>query len=199
MGKQTYQQAVTFFLDTAARVRPEQWGQPALGVWTARELVGHTMRALVTVRDYAANRPESITLDSPVAYYQAVGGLTGVHEQVAARGKEAGASLGDDPVAAVRGVADDVSALVASLPDEHPLSTRFGGIRLNDYLPTRVVELVVHTADLATALGIEPEPPAEALSEVLHLLADLAVANGRGVSLALIATGRRATPGFTVL
>ena len=39
---------------------------------------------------------------------------------------------------------------------EELLTSIVGGMRLADYLPTRVLELVVHTADLAVALGLAP-------------------------------------------
>ena len=100
------------------------------------------------------------------------------------------------------------------------LTTIAGGMRLADYLPTRTFELVVHTADLATAIGLPAETsvgapgevpggapsdapgvvPAAAARQALDLVAELAVADGRAVPLLLAATGRTALPaGFSVL
>jgi hypothetical protein len=72
--------------------------------------------------------------------------------------------------------------------------------RRGGYLPTRTFELAVHTADLATALGLPPDVPATAAAQALHLVADLAVADGLAGPLLLAATGRPGLPaGFSVL
>jgi hypothetical protein len=68
-------------------------------------------------------------------------------------------------------------------------------MRLVDYLPTRVFELVVHTLDLATALSCEVIVPASATSIALHLLADLAARQpDKAAPLLRAATGRGPLP-----
>ena len=62
------------------------------------------------------------------------------------------------------------------------IRTRFGAIRLGDYLQTRTVELVVHTSDLALAVGREPHLPSAAVASTLHVISDAAVLNGRGLA-----------------
>jgi hypothetical protein len=80
------------------------------------------------------------------------------------------------------------------------VTTVVGGMRLRDYLPTRTFELVVHTSDLAAAIGVRPEVPAPAARQALLVVADLAVAAGLAAPLLLAATGRPGLPtGFTVL
>ena len=44
MNKGAYEQAAQFFADTVAKVGPNQWDDSALGVWSVRDLVGHTSR-----------------------------------------------------------------------------------------------------------------------------------------------------------
>jgi hypothetical protein len=93
-----------------------------------------------------------------------------------------------------------VLPLVAARPDDAPVQTAVGGMRLGDYLPTRVFELVVHTLDLAVALDLVVEPPAEALALCLELAANLAQQRGQGVAVLLALTGRRAlASGFSLL
>jgi hypothetical protein len=74
-------------------------------------------------------------------------------------------------------------------------------MRLIDYLPSRVFELVVHTLDLATALAVPVTVPESAARVALHLLADLAVTQPEKTApLLLSATGRGALPaGYTAL
>ena len=80
------------------------------------------------------------------------------------------------------------------------MTTIAGGMRLQDYLPTRTFELCVHTSDLATTLGVPLDVPATAATQALQVVAELAVADGLSGPLLLAATGRPALhPGFSVL
>jgi len=65
---------------------------------------------------------------------------------------------------------------------------------LASYLPTRTLELVVHSLDIAAAVpNIEPPQfSAEVLSEVARVAATAAVLLGRGTELILALTGRGA-------
>ena len=73
-------------------------------------------------------------------------------------------------------------------------------MRLSDYLPTRTFELVVHTADLAAAIGVRSEPPAVPAAQALDLVARLAVEEQAAGRLLRAVTGREGLPpGFSVL
>jgi hypothetical protein len=73
-------------------------------------------------------------------------------------------------------------------------------MRLADYLPTRTFDLAVHTTDLATAPGVPADLPATAAAQALHVVTDLAVADGLAGPLLLAATGRTGLPaGFSLL
>jgi hypothetical protein len=93
-----------------------------------------------------------------------------------------------------------VQAKVASAPDDAFVATVAGGMRLIEYLPTRTFELVVHTADLTSALGIAAAPPAVAAASALRLAADLALERDSAVDVLLALTGRRPLPdGFSIV
>ena len=186
MSKETFSEAVGFFLDVASRVPDDAWTKDALGVWNVRDLVGHTSRAILLVEEYATEGTTRTNVGSP--------------NEIAERGRQAGRALGDDPVSAVRVLADRVLELVDSLPDDHPVHTP-GGVRpLSRYLPTRVAELTVHTIDLAEALGVEAVPPRECIRATLYVLADYAVRQETGVQAAFALTGRAPLPpGFSVV
>ena len=86
------------------------------------------------------------------------------------------------------------------IPDDFLLAPPTGGVRLSDYLPTRTLELIVHTLDLARAVELRAQPPAQPLSTTLALLADLALLQGEGPDVALALTGRGPLPpGFSVM
>jgi hypothetical protein len=109
-------------------------------------------------------------------------------------------ALGADPIAAIRSIAPRVLAQVKTAADEALVSTPVGGMRLIDYLPSRVFELAVHTLDLATALPVTVTLPETVAAVTLHLLADLALQPDKAAALLLAATGRRALPaGFWAL
>jgi hypothetical protein len=155
---------------------------------------------LLTVEVYLAKPATQREVMRPVDYFlRAQAGLADP-ASVAARGRAAGADLGPDPTAAVRDIATRVLAQVQSAADELLVSTPVGGMRLIDYLPSRVFELAVHTLDIAAALPAAVTFPATVAAVSLHLLADLAAQPGKAASLLLAATGRHALPaGFSVL
>ncbi|WP_337062616.1 maleylpyruvate isomerase N-terminal domain-containing protein [Kineococcus sp. G2] len=190
--------AARWFARTAALVG-DRWSSPGLGEWDVRALVGHTSRSPLTVEAYLARPADRVDVASAVEYYRATRAIA-AGPGVAQRGRDAGAALGADPAAEVVAITERVTALLAGRDGTELLTTIVGGMRLADYLPTRTVELTVHTADLAVALGVPAEPPASAAAHTLRVAADLAVADGRAAPLLLAATGRAGLPaGFSVL
>jgi uncharacterized protein (TIGR03083 family) len=200
MIREAYEIAAELFVNTVEQVGPTQWEQPGLGVWTVRDLVGHASRALLTVELYLAKPAVQREVVRPVDYLlRAQAGLADP-ASVAARGREAGVALGSDPIAAVRDIAARVLAQVQTASDEALLSTPVGGMRLIDYLPSRIFELAVHTLDIAAALPVMVTLPAPVAAVALYLLADMALQSDKAATLLLAATGRRALPaGFWVL
>ncbi|MGC3992687.1 MAG: maleylpyruvate isomerase N-terminal domain-containing protein [Propionicimonas sp.] len=197
-ARQAYSEATVWFQEVLAQV-DDRWEEPGLGEWDVRALAGHTSRSFLTVESYLAVPAAAVEVESARDYYLAISGMS-AGADIAQRGRDAGRALGDDPVAAVAELARRVLALLADRDGEELPTTIAGGMRLRDFVLTRVLELTVHTSDLAVALGIPVEPPGLPARLTLTLIADLAVAGGRAGDLLLASTGRRALPdGFTVL
>jgi len=197
-SRTAFADAAGWFVRTAALVS-DRWDQPALGEWDVRALVGHTSRALATVETYLARPAPAAEIGSAPDYFRATRAAA-AGPAVAARGRDAGTALGSDPAAAVAQLAARVLALADAHDGTALLMTIAGGMQLADYLPTRTFELAVHTADLATALGIPPDVPATAAAQALNIIADLALTGGLAGPLLLAATGRPGLPaGFSVL
>lgn len=197
-ARRAFTDAAEWFVRTAASV-DDRWDQPGLGEWDVRALVGHTSRSLLTVEAYLARPAAGVEIPSAADYYRATRAAA-ADSAVAARGREAGAALGCDPAVAVAEIATRVLPLLDGRDGRELVTTIAGGMRLADYLPTRTFELAVHTADLATALKIPPDVPSTAAAQALHLVVDLAVADGLAGPLLLAATGRPSLPGgFSVL
>lgn len=186
------------------------WNQLGLGEWSVRDLVGHTSRALSTIETYldiaaeedAVGVAAPIEVTSPAAYYQRAL-AAGTPEVIAERGRETAATLGDRPEAAVAALAARVRARLATLDGTEPADTPAGRIRISEYLPSRTVELTVHTSDLLQSQGVpaaEQVVPEPAAAATLHVLADLAAQRGVAAPLLRAATGRAPLPaGFSVL
>ena len=200
MIKEAFTQAARYFAESVARVGPTQWDNPALGIWTVRDLVGHTSRSITRVEEFGTQRAERADIASAAHHYHVSLASDGVDDAIAQSGRVAGGELGDDPASVVRDAVERVLPLVAATPEDAIIAYTNGGIRIGHYLQTRVLELTIHALDLNAAIGAEVEPPREALLETLHLLADLAADSGHGGALALAATGRGVLPDrFSVL
>ncbi|WP_188944826.1 maleylpyruvate isomerase N-terminal domain-containing protein [Nakamurella endophytica] len=192
--------AATWFVTTAgdAAGQPDR---PALGVWTVRDLVGHTGRALLTVENYLQDSTAgAVDMASPAAYYRRAQAALADPVAVAERGRAAGAALGEDLAGSVAAIASRVLARVAAAGPDDAVDSPVGRLRLVDYLPTRTFELTVHTCDLAVAIGVAPAVPDAAAAASLALAADLAVDRQVSGPLLLALTGRTALPeGFSLL
>ena len=194
-----YAEAAAWFVDTVALVG-DRWDEPGLGEWDVRALVGHTSRSFVTVETYLAQPADDVEVDSTADYYRATREMAATGAGVAERGREAGRALGEDPLSSLSVLATRVVELVGTVDGTELVTTIAGGMRLGDYLPTRIFELVVHTLDLGRALGASLDVPARPAATVLALVSELAIGDGLAGPLVLAATGRGGLPdGFSVL
>jgi len=190
MSKEAFRQAGNFFADTVDEITASQWDESALGVWNVRDLVGHTSASLGRIAQFSQQRADKVDIVSAAQHYHVSLAVKGMDDDIADRGREAGQELGDDIAATIRTSLNKALAVLDTVPDGTIIAYPNGGIKIERYLETRVLELTVHTLDIQAATGIEVEPPREALACTLHLLADLAVDSGHGGQLALLATGR---------
>lgn len=193
-----FEAAASAFVEVVDQIPPDRYGDAALGTWSLRDLVGHTSRALLTVEMYLARQPAAVSLDSPVAYLvasSASGTSAAGSEAIAQRGRDAGIALGPDPAASVRAIAHRLTALVDRTADDAPLATPFGGISLASYLPTRALELTVHTLDILGVLGTPaPDVLGEPTAACLHLVAEVVGATPAAADVLLALVGRRELP-----
>lgn len=164
----------------------ERWRDAsALEGFTVGGIAGHL---------YAATRRFEVALDEPIPEPVKVGGLAefyslnrvddpedlaaGLHPLVREDG-ERRAEYGPEAVA--ERFRELVSRLKTRLPEEPPdrlvrvWTVPDGATRLEAYLATRVVELVVHADDLAASLDLPPLAlPQDAASVVIEVFVELA-------------------------
>ena len=197
--RNAFRESALQFVGVLERVQPDAWENPGLGEWTIRELVAHVLKTFDGPADFA-ELDGAPAADSAAAYYVLAMSSPRIHEEVAEGARERATSLGDDLADAARGIVARTLDAVDALEDSAPVATTVGAIRVVDYLPTRVVEIVIHTQDIAAAAGVVFEPSHDALTVSLALLGEIAVEHGDGVALAMALSGRGSLPeGFNVL
>lgn len=153
--------------DAVLALPPEALDGPTrLGEWTVRELAGHIAAAVGAVARCLAEpeppRQELALLDWPL---RTAGAAARIDEDTRAVDVS-------DPAALYGRVGEAYEEGVAGAPDDRLVPTRFGAMRLADFLVTRTVELVVHTDDLSAATGVAIPYDRQALAACTRLLAD---------------------------
>lgn len=193
---------------TLAAVPADAWRLPALGEWSVSELVAHLVRGATRVPVYldASSElpPDAVPACDRVSYWRQ--DMEAVAPAVAARARAE--AEGVDPLTWPARFADGWRATAERAAATGPaalVDALRGPMRLDEYLATRVLEVVVHHLDLRTALGQPPAPTEDAARLVI---ADLEGLLGEPKPRALgrtrflrVATGRLPSddPRFPVL
>lgn len=161
-----------------------RWAEPsALPYYTIAGLAGHLARAVFTVDKYldSVSAPTGEPTDAAgylatvLADHDPVD--SGFHREVRDRALEE-ASDGPEALAStVRAVRERLADTLLETGMTRPIAVRDGvTLTVDEYLKTRLVELVVHIDDLSTSIGLaEPEGvPTSAYGEVAAVLGRLA-------------------------
>ncbi|MGR8009738.1 sterol carrier family protein [Streptomyces hypolithicus] len=162
---------------------PAQLALPThLAGWTVRDLAAHLAATVGAV---------SRTLEQPAPSQQEVTLLQWPFASAALARQ-----ISDDALALAESVPDPetlsalyertgarLTELLPAASDDRLLATRVGAVRLDDFLVTRTVELVVHTDDLNRAAGLAVPYDRQALAACTRLLADALAAKAPGASV----------------
>ncbi|MFG1941431.1 maleylpyruvate isomerase N-terminal domain-containing protein [Nonomuraea sp. NPDC048826] len=161
------------------------WGKPsALTEFSVGGLAGHLAHQLVRVSgllepaDGAAGEPATL-LEHYTRSPWVQAGLDHESNVSVRRGGEQVAADGPAALAArAAELLEDQRRAVPAQPADRVVALPWTGwsLTLDDFLLTRLMELVVHSDDLAASVGVEtPELPTEVIDPVVDLLARLAV------------------------
>lgn len=190
---------------TLADIAVDAWTRPGLGTWTVAELVAHLVRQVTRLAAYAdAPVDAAAPAVDRVAYYRY--DHAAMAPDVARRAVELAREVDAETLPALfaEGWREDAQ-VAAELPADRLIATIRGPMRSDEYLATRLVEVVVHHADLRQALDLAPNPTPPAGRLVADLLEGLLGAprprNLGRVRFLLTATGRLPSddPRFPVL
>ena len=190
----------TAFLDASISIRPliesnelqARWDDPSvLENFSIKGLAGHLVRAVQGAVGYLAQDvPEGAQPIPAPDYYATVLRSLGEsgNKEVIVRGEENARGGPAALVAAYEQALVDLERALGSEPSDRLVRVFMDVIlRYDDYLPSRMCELLIHADDLAVSLGIDPPPPEEALDIAIGHLVDVArrVHGDRAVLIAL--------------
>jgi hypothetical protein len=168
--------------DLLARPEVEEaWdGASALPEFTVRGLAGHLLRATGSVAAYL-DRPEPDGEPISAARYYAVAVEepdihSDVHRAIRQRGEDEAARGYESVRARSYELLETLAARLASEPPDRKVRAYKDLVLLiDDYLLTRLIELVVHVDDLAVSTGIPaPDLPVEATRLAIESLVETA-------------------------
>ena len=187
-----FREASRWWRSIVGAIDEHRWDQAALGEWDVRELVAHADRAYKTVLEYTVGDVKDDTIIySAAGYFRTVLAEETPHVHIAARARREAAERADW-LAATDQLADATEQTLRDLPGDTPVHTFVGEMLLDQYLATRIVELVVHGLDLSAAIDLPTPPPLLAAKVAIEVLLDLATPADIGSILRLM-TGRPAS------
>ena len=184
----------------AGRELRERWEAPsALELMTVGALAGHLLRATALVDSYL-DRPEPDSRTSSVirpAQYLAQA-LTdddlhgALHQSIRQRGEEMAAGGAEAVLQRWDATASTLRGRLKAEPAERMVSVLDDMVlTLDDYLRTRILELCVHSDDLAVSLDVPaPALPEEAVDVAVGILMEVARIRHGGLAV-LRALARR--------
>ena len=143
--------------DTLATIPSDGWERPALGSWRLAELVAHLVRGATRVIAYLPEPVPDAPLVDRIEYWRF--DADGEAPAIAKRAVEEAAAV--EPASLPGRFSMGWRASAAAASDHGPdqlLPTFRGPMRLDEYLATRVVEMVVHHLDVRVALDLPPAP-----------------------------------------
>ena len=197
---ETWMSAARAFVELVNQLPADRWEAPGLGVWSLRDLVGHTSSAGLGAVIATLDRPASSEdIASPELYYAFAKSVEPATYQAAVASsiqdaRQQGERLGDHPAAAVQLLVDQAIARLDAAEGNILIESAAGGMRLNSWLPTRTFELAVHSLDITRAAGLPALLPDHVIADTAALAARIATATGDGLSLLLAMTGRGPLP-----
>jgi uncharacterized protein (TIGR03083 family) len=175
----------TSLADVVDQLPDDVFSEPTrLTGWRVAELVAHFAACVNAVpRRLAESAPQAEDLLTVAQYLTAAPSAGDVIAQ-----REIDTAVRENPSQIRESLASallNLRAALADVPGERVINTRFGAMRLDDFVVTRCLEGVVHGLDLAQVPGVVTVSDLEALRITTRALLDTMVAKapGRAVEL----------------
>lgn len=152
----------------------------ALDGYTVGGLVGHVVSSTSSVYRYIDGESPDAPTHDKVDYYAVLPGpaeAPALHAEVRGRGTAIAATGHQSVSDQLRTLIDGLPRRLADAPGDQVMVVIRGiAITIDDYLETRIVELVVHHGDVQASIGGFGDPPPP---EALAIAVDLLIATAR--------------------
>jgi len=175
--RRAFRAAAVSFADVVARVPDGRWDEPAEGDRTLRELAARAADSgLRQVPSVLATPADEVARASSEDYWL-----------VARPSDDSAEGLAGVPVGDLVGLATQA---LGRVEDDALVTTRAGGMRVRDWIPTRTLLLVMRGLDVAAAAGVELFLAPEVYADVAAQAARTAAMAGDGPAVLRALTGR---------
>ncbi|MDF4254457.1 MULTISPECIES: sterol carrier family protein [unclassified Streptomyces] len=171
--------------DAAHRLAPEQHALPSgLPGWDVHHLLVHLARQIDSVPRLLGRPGTEVSGQAPQVTLSRWALAAATRAEVLDEETRAEAVASPDgPERIDRAVADLEPVLESCVREDLLVPHAFGTMRMLDYTVTRLVELVVHSDDLARATGLRIALDRQATAAAVRLLADALAAKAPGASV----------------
>ena len=147
----TLETEASALLATLEAAPDDAWTRPALGRWDLAALTAHVARGLRRVSD-ATRVDAAPTIDRCSYFRQPMEA-----DRIAAQAEEQAAALTDtERLDDLRRAVDAVGRALATTGPDTVVEARFGPMRFDELVATRVLEVTVHHMDVAACLQVPP-------------------------------------------
>ena len=141
----------------------DRWNEPSvLDELAVRGLAGHLARAVLQVEWFLDMPEPSEPPVTAVQYYAELAGFDDLNSElnvgVRARGEETAAGGWARLYLDTGNVLDRLRSRLPTVPRERKVRAFGRALEIDEYLKTRLIELVVHIDDLALSIGMQPPP-----------------------------------------
>ncbi|MGP3989073.1 sterol carrier family protein [Streptomyces sp. 3N207] len=171
--------------DAAHRLTPAQHALPSgLPGWDVHHLLVHIARQIDAVPRFLARPETEVTSRAPqVSLARWAVSTATLAEELDADTRKDAESSPDSPARIDQAVADLEPVIESAVREDLLIPHDFGAMRMLDFTVTRLVELVVHSDDLARATGVRVALDRQATAATVRLLADALAAKAPGASV----------------
>ncbi|NSC22936.1 maleylpyruvate isomerase family mycothiol-dependent enzyme [Streptomyces albus subsp. chlorinus] len=171
--------------DAAHRLGAQQYSLPSgLPGWDVHHLLVHLAQQIDAVpRQLSRPETEVSTKAGHLSLSRWALSTATAAERLDAATREEAAAAPDGPARVDQAVAELEPVIESAVREDLVIPHDFGPMRMLDFTVTRLVELVVHSDDLARATGVRVALDRQALAATVRVLADALAAKAPGGSV----------------
>lgn len=151
--RQLYELSARCFVDIVSLINQDSYKIASIGSWNLEELISHSLRAITLVKQYLNATDTGQPVFSLYDYLNSI--KQADNEAIYKRAKEFAKTLDGCLKDAVVGAYQDVITLLRNKTGREMIFGPNFKMELNQYLPTRIFELTVHTLDICDTVSVD--------------------------------------------